>query len=131
MLAAPGCGFALHVVGHGSARISRALGVREEAIQRLVRGDARTVTQQLRDAISDLHDAWWDKRVPERTRAERDTRGQAAEHSRDQHGDATAGHLGGIHPRPGQDLAVRASQHGKDTPEQRRYSPDVLATTAP
>jgi hypothetical protein len=62
---------ALHVMGHGSARISRALGVREETIQRLVRGDARTITPPLRDAIADLYDAWWDKRAPERTRAER------------------------------------------------------------
>src|SRR5260370_1375284 len=62
---------ARHVMGHGSARISRALGVREETIQRLVRGDASTVSPQLRDAISDLYDAWWDKRAPERTRAER------------------------------------------------------------
>ena len=61
---------ALHVMGHGSARISRALGVREETIQRLVRGDARTISPQLRDAIADLYDAWWDKRAPERTRAE-------------------------------------------------------------
>jgi hypothetical protein len=35
---------ALHVMGHGSARIARALGVREETIQRLVRGDARTIS---------------------------------------------------------------------------------------
>ncbi|SRR6266496_493456 len=62
---------ALHVMGHGSARIGRALGVREETIQRLARGDARTISPQLRDAISDLYDAWWDKRAPERTRAER------------------------------------------------------------
>src|SRR5580704_16116731 len=62
---------ALHVMGHGSARIARALGVREETIQRLVRGDARTISPQLRDAIADLYDAWWDKRAPERTRAER------------------------------------------------------------
>ena len=62
---------ALHVMGHGSARIARALGVREETIQRLARGDARTISPQLRDAISDLYDAWWDKRAPERTRAER------------------------------------------------------------
>jgi hypothetical protein len=62
---------ALHVMGHGSARISRALGVREETIHRLVRGDARTVSPPLRDAIADLYDAWWDKRAPERTRAER------------------------------------------------------------
>ena len=62
---------ALHVMGHGSARIARALGVREETIQRLVRGDARTISPPLRDAIADLYDTWWDKRAPERTRAER------------------------------------------------------------
>ena len=62
---------ALHVMGHGSARIARALGVREETIQRLTRGDATTISPQLRDSITDLYDAWWDKRAPERTRAER------------------------------------------------------------
>jgi hypothetical protein len=62
---------ALHVMGHGSARIARALGASEDTIQRLVRGDARTVSPQLRDAAADLYDAWWDKRAPERTRAER------------------------------------------------------------
>ena len=62
---------ALHVMGHGSARIARALGVREETIQRLVRGDARTISPHLRDAIADLYDVWWDKRAPERTRAQR------------------------------------------------------------
>jgi hypothetical protein len=62
---------ALHVMGHGSARIARALGSSEDTIQRLVRGDARTVSPPLRDAVADLYDAWWDKRAPERTRAER------------------------------------------------------------
>ena len=62
---------ALHVMGHGSARIARALGASEDTIQRLVRGDARTVSPPLRDAVVDLYDAWWDKRAPERTRAER------------------------------------------------------------
>jgi hypothetical protein len=62
---------ALHVMGHGPARIARALGVREDTIQRLVRGDARSISPPLRDAISDLYDAWWDKRAPGRTRAER------------------------------------------------------------
>jgi transcriptional regulator with XRE-family HTH domain len=62
---------ALHVMGHGSARIARALGVRETAISEFVRGDARTVSPRLRDKIADLYDAWWDKRAPERTRAER------------------------------------------------------------
>jgi DNA-binding transcriptional regulator YdaS (Cro superfamily) len=61
---------ALHVMGHGSARIARALGVREEAVRQIVR-DAPTVSRALRDAASDLYDTWWDKRAPERTRAER------------------------------------------------------------
>jgi hypothetical protein len=62
---------ALHVMGHGSARIARALNIRQSAIQELVRGDAATVSPRLRDAIISLYDAWWDKRAPERTRAER------------------------------------------------------------
>ena len=61
----------LHVMGHGSARIARALSVREETVGRLVRGDARAISPQLRDAVAALYDAWWDKRAPERTRAER------------------------------------------------------------
>ena len=62
---------ALHVMGHGSARIARALGVRETAVRQLVRGDAPTVSGSLRDAVTSLYDAWWDKRAPERTGAER------------------------------------------------------------
>ena len=62
---------ALHVMGHGSARIARATGVHPVTIRKLVRGDARTVSQQLRDAIACLYDAWWDKRAPGRTRFER------------------------------------------------------------
>ncbi len=62
---------ALHVMGHGSARIARAVGVHPVTIRKLVRGDAGTVSQQLRGAIVGLYDAWWDKRAPGRTRAER------------------------------------------------------------
>jgi transcriptional regulator with XRE-family HTH domain len=62
---------ALHVMGHGSARIARAIGVREMTIRRIVTGDAATVSTGLRDAITGLYDAWWDKRAPERTRFER------------------------------------------------------------
>jgi hypothetical protein len=58
-------------MGHGSARIARALGVREMTIRRIVTGDAATVSTALRDAITSLYDAWWDKRAPERTRFER------------------------------------------------------------
>ena len=62
---------ALHVMGHGSARIARAAGVSDKTIRKLVRGDARTVSQHLRDTIADLYDAWWDKRAPGRTPFER------------------------------------------------------------
>jgi transcriptional regulator with XRE-family HTH domain len=62
---------ALHVMGHGSARIARALGIREMTIRHITRGDATTISPNLRDAITDLYEAWWDKRAPERTRAER------------------------------------------------------------
>ena len=62
---------ALHVMGHGSARIARALGVREMTIGALVRGGTPTISAHLRDTIADLYDTWWDKRAPERTRAER------------------------------------------------------------
>ena len=64
---------ALHVMGHGSARIARALGIREQTIRQIVRGDARTVSLKLRDAITELYDTWWDKRAPARTRFERGT----------------------------------------------------------
>ena len=62
---------ALHVMGHGSARIARALGVREQAIRQIIRGDARTVSHGLRDAITGLYDTWWDKRAPARTSFDR------------------------------------------------------------
>ena len=62
---------ALHVMGHGSARIARAAGVHPVTIRNLVRGEARTVSAQLRDAVAGLYDVWWDKRAPGRTRFER------------------------------------------------------------
>jgi hypothetical protein len=62
---------ALHVMGHSSARIARALDVREVTVRRIVRGDAPTISTKLRDAITGLYEAWWDKRAPERTGAER------------------------------------------------------------
>src|SRR6202000_2759119 len=45
--------------------------VREMTIRDIVRGDVQTVSSKLRDQVTDLYDAWWDKRAPERTRAER------------------------------------------------------------
>ena len=62
---------ALAVMGHGSARIAREAGVSDQAIQKLTRGDVKTVSPQLRDAIAVVYDAWWDKRAPAGTRTER------------------------------------------------------------
>jgi transcriptional regulator with XRE-family HTH domain len=62
---------ALHVMGHGPARIARALGVREATVRAIVTGDASTVTTRLRDQVTGLYDTWWDKRAPERDRHER------------------------------------------------------------
>jgi hypothetical protein len=60
-------------MGHGSARIARATGVHPTTIRRLVRGDAPTISPKMRNAIITVYDAWWDKRAPTRTRAERAT----------------------------------------------------------
>jgi hypothetical protein len=68
---------ALHVMGHSAARIASAIGVPEAVIQRIVRGDAQTVTTALRDAITGAYDCWWDKRAPARTQAERAAAGRA------------------------------------------------------
>jgi hypothetical protein len=62
---------ALHVMGHGCARIARAAGAHPNTIRALVRGDATTISHKLRDAIIAVYDAWWDKRAPERTSYER------------------------------------------------------------
>jgi hypothetical protein len=62
---------ALHVMGHDSARIARALGVSHRTIRALVRGDSATVSTRIRDAVITVYDVWWDKRAPGRTRHER------------------------------------------------------------
>jgi hypothetical protein len=62
---------ALHVMGHGSARIARAAGAHPTTIRNLVRGTAPTVSVHLRDTITAIYDTWWDKRAPARTPHER------------------------------------------------------------
>jgi hypothetical protein len=58
-------------MGHSSARIARAVGASDKTIRKLLRGDAKTISPRLHDAIAEVYDAWWDKRPPERTRGER------------------------------------------------------------
>jgi hypothetical protein len=59
---------ALQAMGHCSARIGRAAGTSEQAVQRLARGTAATVSPDLRDAIAGVYVAGWDTRPPETTR---------------------------------------------------------------
>jgi hypothetical protein len=56
----------LVAMGHSNLRMSRALGVTNDVINRLVAGEVETVTWELRRDIIALWSAWWDKRPPAR-----------------------------------------------------------------
>ena len=58
-------------MGHSDARIARALGEPAWVVTKIMNRTARTVTPGLRADVMALYDAWWDKRPPERTPAER------------------------------------------------------------
>jgi hypothetical protein len=61
----------LLAMGHGCARIARALDVPPGLVWKTARGRARTVTRQFQAAACQLWEAWWDKTPPEHTLAER------------------------------------------------------------
>jgi hypothetical protein len=61
----------LIAMGHTARRITRALGTSNDIIEPLIRGERATVAAPLRDDINRLFDAWWDKRPPRRTGAEK------------------------------------------------------------
>jgi hypothetical protein len=61
----------LQAMGHSSARVARAIGCHEQSIQRVVSGQAKTISAGLHRAIAAVFAAWWDKTPPERTRGER------------------------------------------------------------
>jgi hypothetical protein len=61
----------LVAMGHTARRITTALGSASHIIEPLIRGDRATVTAPLRDDITALFDAWWDKRPPRRTPGEK------------------------------------------------------------
>jgi hypothetical protein len=62
---------ALVAMGHTTRRIATALGISNHIIGPLIRGERATVTAPLRDDITRLFGAWWDKRPPSPTAAER------------------------------------------------------------
>jgi hypothetical protein len=61
----------LVAMGHGSARLARALGVHPQVVRRLVDGQAATVTEGFMRDVRALWEAWWAARPPEVTRSQR------------------------------------------------------------
>ena len=61
----------LVAMGHTTGRIARALGTSSDMIEPLIRGERATITTSLRADINRLFDAWWDKRPPRQTPAEK------------------------------------------------------------
>jgi hypothetical protein len=62
---------ALVAMGHSCARMGSAAGIQPATLRRIVRGEALTITPELRQSVMVLFDAWWDKAPPGRTRQEK------------------------------------------------------------
>jgi hypothetical protein len=62
---------ALVAMGHTCTRMAAATGVPPATLRRIVRGEALTISPELRQAVIDLFDTWWDKTPPQRTRQEK------------------------------------------------------------
>jgi hypothetical protein len=67
----------LVAMGHTCSRMAAAIGAPPPTLRRIVRGEALTISPQLRQAVIALFDAWWDKTPPLRTRQERLAAGNA------------------------------------------------------
>jgi hypothetical protein len=68
---------ALIAMGHTCTRMAAATGIPPATLRRVVRGEALTISPELRQAVLALFDAWWDKTPPERTRREKLAAGNA------------------------------------------------------
>jgi len=62
---------ALVAMGHSCTRMASATGISPATLRRIVRGEAVTVTRELRQVVIALFDAWWDKTPPCRTHQEK------------------------------------------------------------
>lgn len=67
----------LVAMGHTCSRMAAAIGAPPPTLRRIVRGEALTISPQLRQAVIALFDAWWEKTPPLRTRQERLAAGNA------------------------------------------------------
>jgi hypothetical protein len=68
---------ALVAMGHTCSRMAAAIGAPPPTLRRIVRGEALTISPQLRQAVISLFNAWWDKTPPQRTRQEKLAAGNA------------------------------------------------------
>jgi hypothetical protein len=68
---------ALVAMGHTCSRMAAAIGAPPPTLRRIVRGEALTISPQLRQAVNALFNSWWDKTPPQRTRQERLAAGNA------------------------------------------------------
>jgi hypothetical protein len=62
---------ALIAMGHTCTRMAAATSIPAATLRRVVRGEAHTISPELRQTALELFDAWWDKRPPQRTRREK------------------------------------------------------------
>jgi hypothetical protein len=62
---------ALVAMGHSCSHMAVATGIPPATLRRIVRGDALTISPALRQAVTALFDAWWDKAPPRQTRQEK------------------------------------------------------------
>jgi hypothetical protein len=62
---------ALVAMGHTCTRMAAATGIPPATLRRIVRGEALTISPELRQAVTALFNAWWDKTPPQRTRQEK------------------------------------------------------------
>jgi hypothetical protein len=62
---------ALVAMGHTCTRMAAAIGAPPTTLRRIVRGEALTISPGLRQAVTALFNAWWDKTPPLRTRQEK------------------------------------------------------------
>jgi hypothetical protein len=62
---------ALIAMGHTCTRMAAAAGIPPATVRRIVRGEAITISPELRPTVTALFDAWWDKTPPKRTRQQK------------------------------------------------------------
>jgi hypothetical protein len=61
----------LVAMGHSCTRMAAATGIPPATLRRIVRGEAVSITPELRQTVIALFDAWWDKTPPQPNRQDK------------------------------------------------------------